>query len=171
VAQLARNLKEKKKKMKRKWENKRGGEKTIINKRGDGRSSDDHWDYIDLSAHAHQYRWSSTYCSASGRRVVRLLQLVALQTYSRTDCPPVAADHPTPSETTAVTITWIDYPASNGIVSLIKKKHRRTWLSVAPNKSTIGWLALLVGELRKGFVLVLDGDCTFACNTHWKKLK
>lgn len=54
----------------------------------------------------------------------------------------------------------------------IEKKCRCTcWFSAdaAPNKSTMGWLALLVGELRKGFVL-LDGDCTFACDIHTLKI-
>lgn len=123
---------------------------------------------------AHQYRWSSTCCS--GWQIARPVQPVAAsRTCSRTDYPPVAADHPTPFvkvvAATSNRLLWQMGIAHD--ISRIKKKCRYTcWFSdiAVPNKSTIGWLALLVGELRKGFVLVLDGDCTFACNTYIENL-
>lgn len=122
-----------------------------------------------LSARAHQYRWSSTCCSASERRAAaRLPRPVDPRICSRTDCPPAAIDHPMPFGTAVYDNDWLARFSNLGsYLSSSNKRHRRTWPSadVAPNKSTIGWLALLVGELRKGFVLLV-GDCTFACNTY-----
>lgn len=122
-----------------------------------------------LSARAHQYRWSSTCCSASERRAAaRLPRPVDPRIWSRTDCPPAAIDHPMPFGTAVYDNDWLARFSNLGsYLSSSNKRHRRTWPSadVAPNKSTIGWLALLVGELRKGFVLLV-GDCTFACNTY-----
>lgn len=171
MAQLARNLKEKKKRKWRKWKGnkniKKGGEK-----------------YHKQARWREKQRWStetiSTFkCSCSPvPLVIHMLFCIcaAVCAFAAAGCAPNMFANGLPASCSRSSDAfWDDCCYDNNLISplrmgsylLSNERHERTWPSadVAPNKSTIGWLALLVGELRKGFVLVLDGDCTFACNT------